>query len=113
MQFFCFSISEARHSNVLPSRSLRPSRSNLTLKSIQAATTAAASTTPPPPVLPATSLPSFKRKPTQMSPANRSKSPSKLVRPTDQSPKRTITNESINTERLKIARDEAERAMKV
>jgi hypothetical protein len=38
-----------------------------------------------------------------MSPSNRSKSP----------PKRSMTNDTINTERLKIARDEAERAMKV
>ncbi|CAF0803535.1 unnamed protein product [Rotaria sordida] len=47
-----------------------------------------------------------------MSPSNRSKSPSKVVRQTDSSPKRSSLNDTINTERLKIARDEAERAMK-
>ena len=48
-----------------------------------------------------------------MPPANGSKSSPKLVRPTDGSPKRSTLNESINTDRLKLAKDEAERAMKV
>ena len=48
-----------------------------------------------------------------MSPSNRSKSPPKVTRQADPSPKRTIINDTINTERLKLARDEAERAMKV
>ncbi|CAF1538502.1 unnamed protein product [Rotaria magnacalcarata] len=47
-----------------------------------------------------------------MSPSNRSKSPPKVTRQADPSPKRTIINDTINTERLKLARDEAERAMK-
>jgi len=47
-----------------------------------------------------------------MSPLNRSKSPPKMVRQADPSPKRSITNDAINTDRLKQARDEAERAMK-
>lgn len=49
----------------------------------------------------------------RMAPANRSKSPPKGVRQADPSPKRIISNDTINTERLKVARDEAERAMKV
>jgi hypothetical protein len=48
-----------------------------------------------------------------MSPIMRSKSPPKVVRQADPSPKRPIINDSINIERLKLARDEAERAMKV
>jgi hypothetical protein len=48
-----------------------------------------------------------------MSPSNRSKSPPKVIRQADSSPKRSIPNDTINTERLKLARDEAERAMKV
>ena len=48
-----------------------------------------------------------------MAPANRSKSPPKGVRQADPSPKRLISNDTINTERLKVARDEAEKAMKV
>ncbi|UJR37974.1 hypothetical protein I4U23_030656 [Adineta vaga] len=47
-----------------------------------------------------------------MSPSNRSKSPPKNTRPADPSPKRSVPNETINTERLKMARDEAERAMR-
>ncbi|CAF0755371.1 unnamed protein product [Adineta steineri] len=47
-----------------------------------------------------------------MSPSNRSKSPPKGTRPVDPLPKRSPPNETINTERLKMARDEAERAMK-
>ncbi|CAF2430806.1 unnamed protein product [Rotaria sp. Silwood2] len=47
-----------------------------------------------------------------MSPSNRSKSPPKVTRQADSSPKRSISNDTINTERLKLARDEAERAMK-
>jgi len=53
------------------------------------------------------------RRTRQMLPSNRSKSPSKVVRQADPSPKRTTINDTINTERLKLARDEAERAMKV
>lgn len=49
----------------------------------------------------------------RMAPANRSKSPPKGVRQADPSPKRLISNDTINTERLKVARDEAEKAMKV
>jgi hypothetical protein len=49
-----------------------------------------------------------------MSSSNRSKSPPKVARQADPSPKRSIiTNDTINTDRLKLARDEAERAMKV
>ena len=50
-----------------------------------------------------------------MPPANGSKSSPKLVRPADSSPKRSTANnnDSINTDRLKLAKDEAERAMKV
>jgi hypothetical protein len=49
----------------------------------------------------------------RMSPLNRSKSPPKVVRQADSSPKRLTINDSINPERLKLAKDEAERAMKV
>jgi hypothetical protein len=49
----------------------------------------------------------------RMSPSNRSKSPPKVVRQVDSPPKRTVPNDTINTERLKLARDEADRAMKV
>lgn len=49
----------------------------------------------------------------RMSPSNQSKSPPKVARQADPSPKRSVINETINTERLKLARDEAERAMKV
>ncbi len=48
-----------------------------------------------------------------MSPSNSSKSPPKVVRQSDPSPKRPIINDTINPERLKLAKDEAERAMKV
>lgn len=48
-----------------------------------------------------------------MSPSNRSKSPPKVARQADSSPKRSTSYETINTERLKLAKDEAERAMKV
>lgn len=48
-----------------------------------------------------------------MLPSNRTKSPPKVVRQADSSPKRITTNDTINIERLKLARDEAERAMKV
>jgi hypothetical protein len=57
-----------------------------------------------------------------VSPIARPKSPSKIIRrvesPTknirrvESPPKRPMINESINIERLKLARDEAERAMK-
>ncbi|CAF1079154.1 unnamed protein product [Adineta ricciae] len=47
-----------------------------------------------------------------MSPSNRSKSPPKGTRPADPSPKRSVSNDTINPERLKMARDEAERAMR-
>jgi hypothetical protein len=46
-------------------------------------------------------------------PIVRTKSPPKVVAQADSLPKRAIVNETINTERLKLARDEAERAMKV
>ena len=48
-----------------------------------------------------------------MSPSNRSKSPPKGTRTADPSPKRSVPNDTINPERLKMARDEAERAMRV
>jgi hypothetical protein len=58
-----------------------------------------------------------------MSPINRSKSPPKVIRQAESPPKilrrvesppkRPIINDTINIERLKLARDEAERAMKV
>ncbi|CAF3201071.1 unnamed protein product [Rotaria socialis] len=48
----------------------------------------------------------------RISPIVRPKSPAKVVRQPDISPKRPIINDSINIERLKLARDEAERAMK-
>jgi hypothetical protein len=65
---------------------------------------------PPPPPLP---VHVFTRPSRRMSPIMRSKSPPKVVRQADPSPKRPIINDSINIERLKLARDEAERAMKV
>lgn len=49
----------------------------------------------------------------RISPISRPKSPVKVVRQPDVSPKRPIVNDNINIERLKMARDEAERAMKV
>jgi hypothetical protein len=42
----------------------------------------------------------------------RAESPTKNIRRVESPPKRPIINESINIERLKLARDEAERAMK-
>ena len=133
-------FSEARQSNVLPSRSIRAHRSPpLTSKATRTTVPApgAVSSAPPtaaavsptrsrppprPPVVPAAAVqPSLppaslsvpRKKFAYMSPSNRSKSPPKMARPTDVSPKRSTTNDSINTDRLKQARDEAERAMKV
>jgi hypothetical protein len=40
-------------------------------------------------------------------------SPPKVIRRAESPPKRPIINDTINIERLKLARDEAERAMKV
>jgi hypothetical protein len=42
----------------------------------------------------------------------RAESPPKNIRRAESPPKRMIINDSINIERLKLARDEAERAMK-
>jgi hypothetical protein len=42
----------------------------------------------------------------------RAESPPKIIRRAESPPKRMIINDSINIERLKLARDEAERAMK-
>ncbi len=63
---------------------------------------------PPPPPVHVLTRPSRR-----MSPIMRSKSPVKVVRQADPSPKRPIINDTINIERLKLARDEAEKAMKV
>jgi hypothetical protein len=67
---------------------------------------------PAPPPTPAL-VPVRVKRTYRMPPSNRSKSPPKVVRQADSSPKRTTTNDTINPERLKIAKDEAERAMKV
>jgi len=79
--------------------------------------TATAPTSAPPPA-PVSIRPSRR-----ISPINRPKSPSKvtrqaesppkIIRRAESPPKRPIINDTINIERLKIARDEAERAMKV
>jgi len=84
---------------------------------LKSKTTQSTASTPLPTVTaptPAPALVSVRVKHTyRMSPSNRSKSPPKVVRQADSSPKRTTTNDTINPERLKVARDEAERAMKV
>ena len=125
---------------MLPSRSIRARRSTLTSKATQAIPSTAPAASAPvksttttvavalPSVVPAkatTVLPPVasihiaRRKPfappplPSMPPSNRSKSPPKNVRQADSSPKRAPINDTINTERLKLARDEAERAMKV
>jgi hypothetical protein len=69
-----------------------------------------ATPSPPAPVLaPVTMRPARRIPPIKVRP----KSPPKVVAQADSLPKRCIVNETINTERLKLARDEAERAMKV
>jgi hypothetical protein len=99
---FLFLVSEAHQSNAHLSRLIRAYRSPLQSKTTQSPTTA--------PAL----LPSPTKRTRRMSPSNRSKSPPKVAaRQSDPSPKRPVINETINTERLKLARDEAERAMKV
>ncbi len=67
---------------------------------------------PAPPPTPAL-VPVRVKRTYRMPPSNRSKSPPKVVRQADSSPKRITTNDTINPERLKVAKDEAERAMKV
>lgn len=104
---------EIHPSNGFTTRINRTNKTSLTLKNYTTptATHSPPSTTPIPLVSSSFLL---KRKVTQMSPPTRSKSPPKNVRQqADVSPKRTVTNDSINPERLKVARDEAERAMKV
>jgi hypothetical protein len=101
--FFSF-FSEAHQSNAHLSRLIRAYRPPLRSK-----TTSALLLPAPTPALLSISIKQTQR----MSPSNRSKSPPKVARQADPSPKRSITTETINTERLKVARDEAERAMKV
>ncbi|CAF4979466.1 unnamed protein product [Rotaria sp. Silwood1] len=68
---------------------------------------------PPPPTAPSSQpVPVSIRLSRRISPIVRPKSPAKVVRQADVSPKRPIINDTINIERLKLARDEAERAMK-
>jgi hypothetical protein len=109
---FSLLFSEAHQPNVHLSRLIRTYQPTLTSKVTQP--TASAPVTLPAPIR------NFNR----MSPSNRSKSPPKVARQADSSPvkvtrqadpspKRSITNDTINTERLKLARDEADRAMKV
>jgi hypothetical protein len=98
---FSLLFSEAHQPNVHLSRLIRTYQPTLTSKVTQS--TASAPVTLPAPIR------NFNR----MSPSNRSKSPPKVARQADPSPKRSITNDTINTERLKLARDEADRAMKV
>lgn len=67
---------------------------------------------PVPPPIPQPTVPVVVRPSRRMSPIVRSKSPPKVIRRAESPPKRPIINEAINIERLKLARDEAERAMK-
>lgn len=59
----------------------------------------------------------FNRLSRRPSPTNRSKSPTKpsnkQPKNVDASPKRQISSDNVNVERLKLARDEAERAIRV
>jgi hypothetical protein len=104
MEFFFFSFlflfSEAHQSNAHLSRLICAYRPPLKSKTTQSTTAPAL-------------LTSLIKRTRRMSPSNRSKSPPKVARQADSSPKRPIINDTINTERLKLARDEAERAMKV
>lgn len=108
-------VTEPRPPRRLPRRSAPPA-------AVHAQSSAPAPASLPPPSLPPPTAPSappvITRVSRRMSPTNRSKSPpkssSKVIRVTDSSPKRcVVVSENINTERLKMARDEAERAMKV
>lgn len=72
-------------------------------------------TAPPPlPAPPPIPAPVQVRPARRISPITRSKSPPKIIRRAESPSKpRSIINDTINIERLKLARDEAERAMKV
>lgn len=105
--FFPF-FSEAQQSNAHLSHLIRAYRAPSKVKTTQSVDSTSVATAP------AILSPIPVRYPRRMLAANRSKSPPKANRPTaDASPKRLISNDNINTERLKLARDEAERAMKV
>jgi len=68
---------------------------------------------PPPPVRPPRRMSPIVRTKSPPKVTRRVESPPKIVRRDESPPKRPIVNENINIERLKLARDEAERAMKV
>ncbi|CAF1150656.1 unnamed protein product [Rotaria sordida] len=89
-----------------------PRRSGSSEVSVTTAPPALPAAAPPAPAPAPQSVPISIRPSRRISPIARPKSPAKVVRPPDVSPKRSIINDTINLERLKLARDEAERAMK-